>query len=232
MWTATIPYFAFLSLIFHKEIRDLLQSWLFILKQFWLLIWGLFLLGWVPHILRFKLNRIKQLNIALKAGNQQPQLRSIHYLGDLVNLWSLLDFLRALILLRKLIHQHIVIEAALLIDPGWLSGQAHEQITWDFVDAHIDTHRHEFVIDVDFVAGDVREWFYVAANNGVYRYLRNERKYNQVARFKVRETDRVGLMMCYRAFTIGFFRNYFVHWCWLLLVIFKLPLWVQRSVDR
>lgn len=66
-----------------------------------------------------------------------------------------------------------MIEAALLIDPWWLSGQAHEQITWDFVDAHIDTHWHELVIDVDFMAGDVREWFYVAANNGVYRYLRN-----------------------------------------------------------
>jgi hypothetical protein len=126
VWTATVPYFALLSLILHKEIRDLLQCWLFIFKQFWSLIWGLFLLGWVPHILRFKLNRIKQLNIALKAGNQKPQLRSIHYLGDLVNLRSLLDFLRALILLRKLIHQHIVIETALLIDPGWLSGQAHE----------------------------------------------------------------------------------------------------------
>lgn len=225
-WTATVPYFALLSLIFCEKIRNFLQCWLFIFKQFWSLIWGLFLLRWVPHILRFKLNRIKQLNITLKAGNQQPQLGSIHYLGDLVDFRTLFDFLRALILPRKLIHQYIVIEAALLIDPGWLSGQAHEQVTWNFVDAHIDTHRHELVIGVYFVAGNVRKWLYVAANDGVNRYLWNERKHNQVPRFKVRKTDRVGLMMCYRAFTSGLFRNHFLYWYWLLLVIFKLPLWV------
>jgi len=210
--TATVPDFTLLCLSFHEEIRDFLVGWFFIFKQFRFFICGLFFLRWVPDILRFELNRIEQLDIALKTGNQQPQLRSIHNLGDLANLGFLFYFLRALILLRKFIHQNVVIKAALLIDSGWLGSQTYDQVTWHFVDANIDTHRHELVVGVDLVTGYVCEWLYVSAYNGVYRYLRDKSKHNQVARFKVRETDRVGLMMR-GLFAGGLIRNHFLYWC-------------------